>query len=144
MCVSMCVCMYVFERYSYVYDWLIQSWDEVGAVTRGRLIVWFEDFIFSALGSYLSCSQLFFQLSLFSLPWFLLQVCIDNVIQTRVWKHFLKLFRDFSGGPVKTLPSNAGSASLISDWGDKIPHASQPRNQNTKPKQYCNKFNSRF
>ena len=64
---------------------------------------------------------------------------------TRVWKHFLKLFWDlFSGDPVKTLPSNAGGASLISGWGAKIPHVSLPKNQDIKLKQYCNKFTKRF
>ena len=43
---------------------------------------------------------------------------------------------------VKTLPSNAGGADLIPDQEAKIPHASwQTKNQNTKQKQYCNKFN---
>ena len=38
---------------------------------------------------------------------------------------------DFSGGPVvKTLPSNVGGASSIPGWGSKVPHASQPKNQN--------------
>ena len=51
--------------------------------------------------------------------------------------------RDFSGGPViKTLLSNDWSADLIPIWGAKIPHASQPKNQNIKKKkQYCKKFN---
>ena len=40
----------------------------------------------------------------------------------------------------KTLPSNAGGAGSISSWGSKIPHASQPKNQNRNQKQYCNKF----
>ena len=44
---------------------------------------------------------------------------------------------DFPGGPVvKTSPSNAGGA--------KIPHASQPKKQNIKQKQNCNKFNKDF
>ena len=35
--------------------------------------------------------------------------------------------RDFLGGPViKTLPSNAGGASLIPGQGAKMPHASWP------------------
>ena len=52
---------------------------------------------------------------------------------------------DFPGGPVvKTSPSNAGGAGLIPGWGAKIPHASQPENQNIKQKQYCNKFNKDF
>ena len=53
--------------------------------------------------------------------------------------------RDFPGGPVvKTSPSNAGVGSLIPGQGDKIPHASGPKNQNIKQKQYCNKFNKDF
>ena len=51
-------------------------------------------------------------------------------------------YRDFPGGPVvQTLPSNAGGAGSIPGWGAKIPHASWPKNQNIKQKQYCNKFN---
>ena len=42
---------------------------------------------------------------------------------------------------VKTLPSNAGGVGLIPGQGAKIPHASGPKNQNIKQKQYCNKFN---
>ena len=50
--------------------------------------------------------------------------------------------RDFPGGPVvKTSPSNAGGAGSIPGRGAKIPHALQPRKQNIKQKQYCNKFN---
>ena len=45
------------------------------------------------------------------------------------------------GPVVKTLPSNAGDAGLIPGWGAEMPHASQPKNQNIKQKQYCNKFN---
>ena len=53
--------------------------------------------------------------------------------------------RDFPGGPVvKTLPSNARGVGLILCQGAKIPHASQPKNQNIKQKQYCNKFNEDF
>ena len=52
---------------------------------------------------------------------------------------------DFPGGPVvKTSPSNAGDEGSIPGRGAKIPHASQPRNQNVKQKQYCNKFNKDF
>ena len=37
---------------------------------------------------------------------------------------FLKLCRDFPGGPVvKNLPSNAGDAGSIPGRGNKIPHA---------------------
>ena len=48
------------------------------------------------------------------------------------------------GGPVvKTLPlpSNARGVGSIPSWGAKTPHASWPKNQNIKQKQYCNKFN---
>ena len=55
------------------------------------------------------------------------------------------MFRNFPGSPVvKTLPSNAGDAGSISGQGAKIPHASQPKHQNIKQKQYCNKFNKDF
>ena len=37
-----------------------------------------------------------------------------------------------------------GNAGLIPGEGIKIPHASQPENQNIKQKQYCNKFNKDF
>ena len=42
---------------------------------------------------------------------------------------------------VKTSPSNAGGVGSIPVQGAKIPHASRPKNQNIKHKQYCNKFN---
>ena len=49
---------------------------------------------------------------------------------------------DFPGSPVvKTSPSNAGGAGLIPGRGAKIPHASGPKNQNIKQKQYYSKFN---
>ena len=52
--------------------------------------------------------------------------------------HFKTLIWDFLGSPaVETLPSNAEGAGSIS-------HASQPENQNTKQKQYSNKFNKDF
>ena len=56
------------------------------------------------------------------------------------------LFRsDFPGGPVvKTSPSNAGGEGSIPGWGAKIPHASWPKIQNIKQKQYCNIFNKDF
>ena len=48
---------------------------------------------------------------------------------------FANIFWDFPGGPVvKTSPSNAGDVGSISDWGAKIPHASQPKKQNIKKK----------
>ena len=53
--------------------------------------------------------------------------------------------RDFPGDPVvKTSPSNAGGASSIPGQEAKIPHDWQPKNQNIKQKQYCNKFNKDF
>ena len=45
---------------------------------------------------------------------------------------------------VKTSPSSAGGVGLIPRWGAKIPHALQPKSQNIKEKQYCNKFNKDF
>ena len=46
--------------------------------------------------------------------------------------------RDFPGGPVvKTSPSNAGHVGSIPGWGIKISHASWPKNQNIKQRQYC-------
>ena len=44
----------------------------------------------------------------------------------------------------KTSPSNAGRVGSIPAWGAKIPHASRPKNQNIKQKQYGNKFNKDF
>ena len=56
-----------------------------------------------------------------------------------------KVQRDFPGGPVvKTLSSNAGGVGSIPGQGTKIPHASQPKNQNIKQKEYCNKLNKDF
>ena len=43
---------------------------------------------------------------------------------------------------VETSPSRG--AGSIPGRGAKIPHASQPNNQNIKQKQYCNKFNKYF
>ena len=49
-------------------------------------------------------------------------------------------WEDFPGSPVvKTPLSTAGNVDSIPDQGIKIPHASQPKNQNIKQKQYCNK-----
>ena len=53
-------------------------------------------------------------------------------------------FWDLSSGPVVNSPSNAGSLSSIPDWGAKTPHASGPKDQTVKQKQYCNKFNKDF
>ena len=55
------------------------------------------------------------------------------------------ILRDFPGGPmVKMSPSNAGGVDSIPGRAAKIPHASQPKNQNIKQKQHCNKFNKDF
>ena len=54
---------------------------------------------------------------------------------------------DFFGGPVvKIVSSNAGDADSIPSQGTKIhrEHASWPKHQNIKQKQYCNKFNTDF
>ena len=49
---------------------------------------------------------------------------------------------DFPGSPVvRTSPSNAGGMGSIPGQGAKFPHASPPKNQNIKRKQYGNKFN---
>ena len=45
---------------------------------------------------------------------------------------------------VKILPSNAGVTDLMPGWRAKVPHASWPKNQNVKQKQYCNKFDEDF
>ena len=53
------------------------------------------------------------------------------------------MIRDFLRGPVvKTLPTNVGGVGLIPGHEAKIPHASWPKNQNIKQKQYYNKFNA--
>ena len=49
---------------------------------------------------------------------------------------------EFLGCPVvKTSPSYTGGVGLIPGQAAMIPHASWPKNQNIKQKQYCNKFN---
>ena len=45
---------------------------------------------------------------------------------------------------VKTSPSNVGDMGSIPGWGAKIPHASQPKNENIKQKQYFKNFNKDF
>ena len=53
--------------------------------------------------------------------------------------------RDLPGGPVvQTLPFNSGGVGSIPAPGAKIPHASRPKKQNIKQKQYCNPFNKGF
>ena len=45
---------------------------------------------------------------------------------------------------VKTLPLSAGGVGLTLGQWPKITHAFQPKKQNIKQKQYCNKFNKAF
>ena len=45
---------------------------------------------------------------------------------------------------VDTLPSNTGDVSFIPGTRAKIPHASGPKNQSVRQKQYCSKFNKDF
>ena len=45
---------------------------------------------------------------------------------------------------VENPPANAGDTGSSPGLGAKIPHASGPKNQNIKLKQYCNKFNKDF
>ena len=52
---------------------------------------------------------------------------------------------DFPDCPVvSTSPSNAGGLGLIPGGRPKIPHAWQPKKQNIKQEQTCNKFNEDF
>ena len=44
----------------------------------------------------------------------------------------------------KTSPSNVGGVGSVPGQTAKIPHASQPKNQNIKHKQYCERMVSRF
>ena len=48
------------------------------------------------------------------------------------------------GTVVQTLLSKPRGVGLIPGWGTKIPHASWPKKQIIKQKQYCNKFNKDF
>ena len=51
------------------------------------------------------------------------------------------MYRDLPRSPVvRTSPSNAAGVGSIPGQEAKIPHASWPKNQNIKQKQYCNKF----
>ncbi|XP_066870466.1 solute carrier family 2, facilitated glucose transporter member 11 isoform X2 [Kogia breviceps] len=66
--------------------------------------------------------------------------CLEAVNRKPI-KTQLQTWADVPGSPVvKTSHSSAGVACLIPGWGAKIPHALQPKNQNIKQKQYCNKF----
>ena len=53
-------------------------------------------------------------------------------------------FRDFHGSPVVDFAFQCRGCGFDPSQGAKIPHASQPKNQNIKQKQYCNKFNKDF
>ena len=65
--------------------------------------------------------------------------------KTTTNKHNPQIWWDFPSSPVDgTWPSSAGGVGLIPGWGAKIPHASGPKDQNIKQKQYCNKFNKNF
>ena len=53
--------------------------------------------------------------------------------------------RGFPGGPVvKPSPSSAWGTGSVPGQGAKIPHASWPKKQNIKQKQYCNRLNKDF
>ena len=55
------------------------------------------------------------------------------------------LVQDFPVGPVVNIPPpNERDVGSIPDQGAKIPHASQPKNQNIKQKCYCKTFNKDF
>ena len=57
-------------------------------------------------------------------------------------RDFMTYCRDFFGDPVvKTSPSNVGDLNLIPGQGAKITHDLQPKKQDIKQKQCCNKFN---
>ena len=45
---------------------------------------------------------------------------------------------------VQTLLPSAGDAGSIPGWAAKTPHASRPKYQNIKEKQYCHRFNKDF
>ena len=52
---------------------------------------------------------------------------------------------DVSGGPVvRNSPSSVGDVYWVPGQGTKITHASWPKTQNIKQKEYCNKFNILF
>ena len=65
-----------------------------------------------------------------------IQNCTNTVIQ-------IKLFPEGTSLEIQWLrpPSSAGGTGSIPGKEAKIPHASGPKHQNIKQKQYCNKFN---
>ena len=93
--------------------------------------------------------------------------CLENSMDREVWwaivhgvteadttewlslhvliKTKIVILRDFPDGPVvEVLPFNEERVGSIFCQRVKVPHASWPKNQNTKQKQYCNKFNKDF
>ena len=73
------------------------------------------------------------------------QLWSELEVSSSWWSHLKPQTEDLPGGPVvKTSPFNTGVAGSIPSHGAKIPHASGPKNQNIKQKQYCNKFNKDF
>ena len=52
---------------------------------------------------------------------------------------------DLPGGPVAgSSPRKAGDVGSVPGQGAEIPHASWPKHQNMKQKQYCNEYNKDF
>ena len=67
-------------------------------------------------------------------------MCHERSMNTEI-KGTMEQCGDFPGRPVvKRSPSNPRDAGLIPGLDANIPHASWPKNQNIKQKQYCNKF----
>ena len=62
--------------------------------------------------------------------------------QCDILKIYVKECRD--SPRVKTMSPKAEGVGLIPGWEARTPHASQPKNQNIKQKQYCSQFNKDF
>ena len=60
------------------------------------------------------------------------------------WCWIQYVSRNLKAPMVMTPPSNTGGGSSVPSWRAKIPHTSQPENQNIKQKQSCSKFNKDF
>ena len=71
-------------------------------------------------------------------------VLISGYILIRTFLLYRSWLRDFPAVQRLRLPSRTRCAGLIPGRGDKIPHGLQPKNENMKQKQYCNKFNNDF
>ena len=66
-------------------------------------------------------------------------------LSTAAWVLLLTNRSRWMGSPVvKTSPSSTGSVNFVPNQGAEIPLALQPKKQNIKWKQYCNKFNKDF